>query len=164
MKLTIRQATPSDVGAIARLLRANCRDPSLFQQTDAQISATVDAFRVATRDGDVLGCAALVERAGGQAEILGVAVDPAHHRHGIGGALIDSLVAIARRRGVGLLWLGTAKPGYFARFGFTRMSRWRLPIRLLLHKLRLVFRQPVARWLPAIFGRHVFMRHATVPR
>ena len=67
---------------------------------------------------------------------------------------------VAAADGVQLLWLGTAKPQYFARFGFKPMSRWHLPLSLLIYKLWLVFRQPMERWIPAVFGRHVFMRHA----
>jgi hypothetical protein len=55
-------------------------------------------------------------------------------------------------------WLATAKPSYFARFGFQPISRFQLPIRVLWTKLRLIFQQPPARWLPALLGRHTFMR------
>ncbi len=160
MKPTIRKATQHDVPAISQLLRANRADPSLFQQTHAQIRADVDSFYLAFIDAQLVGSAALVHHPG-NTEILGVSVAPAHQGTGVGSALIRHLVDVARAQGLPMLWLGTAKPGYFERFGFQPMSRWRLPIRLLLHKLGLVLRQPAKRWLPAIFGRHVFMAWQT---
>jgi N-acetylglutamate synthase-like GNAT family acetyltransferase len=162
MTPTIRAATPSDVSAIARVLRANANDDSLFQQEEHQIRADVGSFRVAELDKEVVGSAALIRRSDGRAEILGVGVAPGHQGRGVGSALIATLVDVARREGVALLWLGTAKPEYFARFGFERMSRWRLPVTLLLYKLRLVFGQRAERWIPAVFGHHVFMRHASL--
>jgi amino-acid N-acetyltransferase len=109
------------------------------------------------RDQSIVGCAALkVIRDHG--EILAVAVSPAAHGHGIGGALMRACIDRAATHGVRVVWLATAKPSYFARFGFVRMSKWRLPLRVLLGKLRLIFEQPVRRWLPALFGRHTFMR------
>jgi hypothetical protein len=61
------------------------------------------------------------------------------------------------------LWLATMKHEYFARYGFHAMSRYRLPISVLFAKLLLVFDQPIARWLPALFGRHTFMRWSPPP-
>src|SRR5262249_36696401 len=92
------------------------------------------------------------------AEILAVAVAPQLQQQGTGAALVRACIARASEQGVRFLWLATAKPGYFARFDFHPISRWSLPLRVLLHKLRLVFQQPLGRWLPALFGRHTFMR------
>ncbi len=158
MKCSLHRATVEDVPAIAQLLEANRRDRSLFQQTEAQIRAAIGTFYVAIRDGEIIGSTALAHYGDGVAEILAVCVHPRFHGKGVGGSLIRHVTSAAREEGVRLLWLGTAKPGYFSRFGFTIMSRWRLPLSLLLYKLRLVFGQPLPRWLPAIFGQHVFMR------
>ena len=153
----IRAASDDDVPAIRSILAANRGDPSLFQQSDAQIRRTLADFLVA---GDpIVGCAAVHSYGNGAAEILAVAVDPAAHGRGIGSALMAAAIAEATRRGGDPIWLATAKPAYFARFGFVPVSRWQLGVGVLSHKLRLVFQQPIARWVPAIVGRHSWMHY-----
>ena len=156
--VAIRSAAHSDVDAIAAILRANRRDPSLFQVPREQIRRTVSDFVVAADErGVVIGCTALYGRDGDWGEVFAVAVDPAAHGRGVGTALVRAAVKRAREAGLPRVWLGTAKPAYFARLGFRPMSRWALPLSTLGRKLLLVLQQPPSRWLPAIFGRHRFM-------
>ena len=115
-------------------------------------------FFVVESDARIVGCAAL-HVASGTVEILAVAVRPDAQGKGIGKALMSAALDRAKTRSPGAwVWLATAKPMYFTRFGFAPMSKWRLPLAVLVHKLLLVFHQPAARWLPALFGRHTFMR------
>jgi amino-acid N-acetyltransferase len=156
--LTIRPAVESDIAAIDSILRANASDPSLFQQPPAQIRLRLGDFVVAQGvPGRVIGCGALRRHDPTLGEILAVAVHPAGQRAGVGSALVCALVDRAARCGLSRLWLGTARPDYFARFGFRRISRWTLPPMVLVGKLRLVLQQPPRRWLPALLGRHRFM-------
>jgi amino-acid N-acetyltransferase len=160
-RVAIRPAAASDVDAIDTILRANRRDRSLFQQPRDQIRRTLADFVVAADErGDVIGCTALHRHDGAWGEILAVAVDPAAHGRGVGAALVRAAVRRARQAGLPRVWLGTAKPAYFARFGFRPISRWALPLSVLGRKLLLVLQQPPSRWLPAIFGRHRFMAMA----
>jgi N-acetylglutamate synthase-like GNAT family acetyltransferase len=156
MNTAITAATVDDIKEIARIIRANRDDPSLFQQSPRQIADAIDEFLVARVGGEIAGCVAVHDH-GGSYEILAVAVAPGAQGQGVGGALVAAAIGRAASAAPPLVWLGTAKPGYFARHGFAPMSRWRLPIRLLLRKLWSVFGQPIGRWIPAIFGRHVFM-------
>lgn len=159
-KLALRQASLADVEAIRLLLTANAQDRSLFQQPDHQVRRTIGDFLIAeAEEGCVVGCAALHWHRASNAEILAVAVDPDLQGKGVGAALLRACIALSFERGASFLWLATAKPAYFARFAFHPISRWRLPIVVLLTKLRLIFQQPLGRWLPAIFGRHTFMRY-----
>ncbi|MCU1644101.1 MAG: GCN5-related N-acetyltransferase [Nocardia sp.] len=155
-QFTVRRAVQTDVEAIHRVLVANAADTSLFQQSTGRIRRDLDDFVVVMDAGQLVGCAALHHHRWAYAEILAVAVDPVAHGRGVGTMLMRACLA----DGVGAtsVWLATAKPVYFARHGFQRMSKWRLPPHVLLRKLRLVFEQPVRRWLPALFGRHTFMR------
>jgi amino-acid N-acetyltransferase len=161
--MTIREAAPDDVPAIVAVLRANRDDRSLFQQKEAQVRRSIADFLVAIDETDAVeGCAALHWHTADNVEILAVAVIPQRHGRGTGNALvkacIERAVAIERHADRRFLWLATAKPDYFARFRFRATSRFRLPIAVLWTKFLLVFQQPFARWLPALVGRHTFMR------
>jgi amino-acid N-acetyltransferase len=162
--LALRQASLGDVEAIRLILTANAHDRSLFQQPDHQVRRTISDFLIAeTEGGGVAGCAALHWHRPSNAEILAVAVDPGLQGKGVGSALLRACIERATERRAQSLWLATAKPTYFERFGFHPVSRWQLPVAVLLTKLILVFQQRPARWLPAIFGRHTFMRHDSQP-
>ncbi|MCU1648702.1 MAG: acetyltransferase, family [Nocardia sp.] len=155
-QFTVRRAVEADVEAIHRVLAANAADTSLFQQSKGRIRRDLSDFVVVTDAGRLVGRAALHRHRRANAEILAVAVDPVAHGHGIGTMLVRACMADVA--GGTLVWLATAKPAYFARHGFQRMSKWRLPPQVVLRKLKLVFEQPVRRRLPALFGRHTFMR------
>ncbi|MCP4808654.1 MAG: GNAT family N-acetyltransferase [Proteobacteria bacterium] len=156
--MTIVPARWEDLPAIVDTLRANREDPSLFQQPPRQPDHHLREFLIAWEDDRVVGCIQVHTYPGGSVEILAVAVHPSAQGRGVGTALMDAAVARARTLAPERIWLGTAKPGYFARHGFEAMSRWTLPLVVLLGKLRRIAQQPVARWLPALFGRHVLMR------
>jgi amino-acid N-acetyltransferase len=157
-QLVVRTATETDVEAIRAALIANAADTSLFQQSERRIRRNLGDFVVVIDGGKLIGCAAVHRHTRTNGEILAVAVDPAAHGRGIGAILMKSCMMRAAEAGVTMLWLATAKPDYFARYGFARMSRFRLPPRILFRKLRLIFEQPARRWLAALFGRHTFMR------
>jgi len=151
----MRDATVEDAETIHALLAANAGDPSLFQQPLEQVRKTIGDFIIE----DDVACAA-IHVAHGTAEILAVAVRPDMQGKGAGKAIMKAAVERASSRAP-FVWLATAKPMYFARFGFVPMTKWRLPIGVLIGKLGLVFHQPRGRWIPAIAGRHTFMKLET---
>lgn len=155
---TIEPANNPDLSAIASVLLANRGDPSLFLRRENDIERNLADFFVARDEqGQVVGCAALHAYRPAVAEILSVAVRPEHQGKGVGKHLVQACIRHSSRRRIATLWLATSKPGYFARFGFSSISRWKLPARVLLTKFGQVFEQPRQRWLPALFGRFVFM-------
>jgi N-acetylglutamate synthase-like GNAT family acetyltransferase len=155
-----------DVAGILAALNANRGDSSLFQQPEHQVKRTLGDFFVAHEvDGTLCACAALHWHAADNAEILAVAVLPQVQGRGVGRRLMQSCLDEVNRTNAGaVVWLATAKPEYFARFGFHPLSRFRLPASVLWTKFRLIFQQPPSRWLPALLGRHTFMVHAQRPR
>jgi amino-acid N-acetyltransferase len=160
--VSFRTARHEDVERIRGLLQSNLSEVSLFQQPLRQIQRNLPEFvLVEDSDGSLVGCAQIHWFPRHIVEILGVSVHPDSQGQGIGRALmvrcIDSLIS----QNPHLLWLATAKPGYFSRLGFDPMSKWELPLEVLLHKFFLVFQQPVLRWLPALLGRHTFMKLIT---
>jgi len=154
-------ASKDDVTAIVSVLAANRNDPGLFQESELEASRNLSDFLVArSASGQILGCAALHRDRPALAEVFGVAVLPEFQGQGIGARLLQECLQNAAASGIEQLWLATIKPEYFSRFGFRPISRWDLPASVLLRKLRQVFQQPAARWPPALFGRHTFMRRS----
>ena len=157
-------AQPCDVEGILAVFEQNRFDPSLLPREVESIRADLQDFIVVkTASGQVLGCAALKADSKQIAEILSVGVLPTRQGKGVGSLLIRECERLARARGYQRLWLATMKPDYFARFGYRRFSKWKLPARVLLRKLRLVLKQPVARWWPEILGPMFFMERRLGP-
>ena len=159
--LTIKPATTAEATAISSVLAANRDDRGLFQESPGAVARTIEDFFVAADcSGRVVGCAGLHRDSSKLAEIYAVAVTPQCQGQGVGGQLMQACSQAARSRGIQHLWLATVKPEYFKRYGFQVISRLELPVATLLRKLRQTFQQPAERWLPALLGRHTFMRSA----
>jgi amino-acid N-acetyltransferase len=159
--LTIKPATTYDAAVISSVLAANRDDRGLFQESVDAVVRTIEDFFVARDDaGRVVGCAGLHRDSPKLAEIYAVAVMPQCQGQGVGQQLMQACKQRASSAGVQHLWLATVKPEYFMRYGFQVISRWELPASTLLRKLRQTFQQPLRRWLPALVGRHTFMRCA----
>jgi amino-acid N-acetyltransferase len=157
-RFRVRPARPADVPRIVSLLEANRADSSLFVRSAADVFAHLPDFLVAQDEEERLrGCAALHRHTTEWAELLSVAVDPSYHAQGLGMLLVSGCLERACEAGVSAVFLATTKPSYFARLGFEPITKWRLPWLILLRELRRVLAQPLARWLPAILGRHQFM-------
>lgn len=94
----LREATADDADELARIdARVN---PSAwtvqgFRECLAVYQCLVDA----TEHGSIAGFV-VFSIAGGEAEILNIAVDPLHQRRGMGRALLEAVVALARREKV----------------------------------------------------------------
>ena len=117
---TFRPGAPDDWDAIARLLH----DSGL---PIAGADAHLDGFLLATRDGRLLGTAAL-ERYGAVALLRSVAVVAEVRGTGLGRALVDAAIARARDTGIETLVLLTeTAPQFFPRFGFRPISRDDVP-------------------------------------
>jgi amino-acid N-acetyltransferase len=160
MGATVRAATASDIAQIVATLAANASDPALFLRTASDVRRHLEDFFVAEdADHRLLGCGAVHRYTAQCAEVLSVSVAPFAQSRGIGGELMREALKRGSSPPARQLWLATAKPGYFARFGFAPMSRFTLPARVLVAKLRQVFDQPRGRWVPALFGRFTFMQH-----
>jgi amino-acid N-acetyltransferase len=80
---------------------------------------SLQQFRVAELDGEVVGCGALHVMWEDLAEIRTLAVRPEAKGAGVGSALLDTLVDDARRLGVQRLFCLTFEVDFFSRHGFS---------------------------------------------
>ncbi len=125
----VRRATPRDTSAVAALEEAGLGDdawsPGLLAEVVGGTLPTVHAV-VAEQDGEVLGYAAgslVVE----VAELQRLVVAEAARRRGVGGALLDALLALARDAGAGRVLLEVREDNegaraFYAAAGFTQIG------------------------------------------
>jgi len=139
---TIRPARTHDVPALAEVERAAARLFAPYGLADL-FSATSppEKLDAAARDGrlwvavDAAGAVvgfALASEVGGNAHLDEIDVDPAHGRRGIGRALVDAVVAWARRHRHRALTLNTMvdvpwNAPYYRRLGFVALADDALP-------------------------------------
>jgi amino-acid N-acetyltransferase len=118
--LTFQTASKSDWSQMAHLLRDN--DLPL-DGADMHISAFLLAY-----DGQNLaGCAAL-ERYGDSALLRSVATDKRFRGRGLGQTLVWRVLEMARSQGIQtVVLLTTTADKFFARFGFSVISRDEVP-------------------------------------
>ncbi|MDD5864623.1 MAG: GNAT family N-acetyltransferase [Firmicutes bacterium] len=107
MAVTIRQAVPSDAGAIARLSRDDLGYDYPAEQTERKLQAVLHSSRdrvyVAEADGSVVGYIHANDYdllyAPSMKNILGIAVSERYRREGVGKRLIGAVEDWARQTG-----------------------------------------------------------------
>ena len=118
-RTTVAPATPDDRPAIEGLLRAAELPLDGFDDTD---------FVVARVAGELAGVAGL-ERSEDAALLRSVAVAPAFRKQHLAEALVADREARARADGIGTMHLlTTGAEAYFARVGYAKVDRARLPV------------------------------------
>jgi N-acetylglutamate synthase-like GNAT family acetyltransferase len=119
----IRPATPADRPRVEALLKAD------GLPLDG-IPADLARFVVAESPQGVVGAAGL-EVCGPAALLRSVVVAPSGRGSGIGSRLVERVCANAAEAGADDIYLlTTTAPGYFPRFGFTRVDRKDAPAAL----------------------------------
>jgi amino-acid N-acetyltransferase len=106
-------------------------------------------FLVAEEQGRVVGVGQVKPHADGSRELASLAVIPERQARGIGGALIEAL--LAREPGPVYLMCMDWLEAYYQRFGFRRLGRAELPA-----SFRFVGRfAPALAMISALFGKRV---------
>jgi amino-acid N-acetyltransferase len=114
--VALRDASPSDLPAVLALLDRT-------QLPTAGVAEALPHFVVAEDKGQVVGAVGL-EIYGSSALLRSAAVEERLRGCGVGRALIDRALEIARARGVNdVFLLTTTAEHYFPRFGFSCVSR-----------------------------------------
>jgi ribosomal-protein-alanine N-acetyltransferase len=130
---------PRDIPAVARIERAVFRGEawprSAFAHT-AKVFAAAQPPRgrlwvAEAADGRLLGYAGIeLSTLGGEADVINIAIHPAHRRCGVGRRLIRMVATYCRRRGTTLLWLrvrasNRGARAFYRRVGFETVGRFR---------------------------------------
>ena len=128
----LRRARLSDVPAIAGVMADYVMQGVLLPRPVSELYQCVREFVVAERPGEggameVVACAALRVLWDDVAEVRTLAVRPDHHGRGLGGHLVEWLVADARALGLPRVIALTREVPFFERCGFVVVPRESLP-------------------------------------
>jgi amino-acid N-acetyltransferase len=118
--VTLRAATPADLGAVRDLLHRH-------QLPTADLAESHPQFVVACEAERLIGAGAL-ERFGSAALLRSVAVAPARRGSGVGRRIVEELERRARTSGIGeLILLTTTAREFFERLGYRTADRAQIP-------------------------------------
>lgn len=120
--VVIRPAQTRDVITIRALVSHYTGDGRLLAKAPVTLYEDVQEFLVAEVKGQVVGCGALHVMWEDLGEIRTLAVDPTRVGAGIGGRLLDELIARARGLGLARLFCLTFEVEFFASRGFTEIE------------------------------------------
>jgi amino-acid N-acetyltransferase len=125
----VRRARASDVPAIKRLVDTYA-GKILLEKNLVTLYEAVQEFWVAEHpdlQGNVIGCGALHVLWSDLGEVRTVAVDPKMTGRGIGHAIVDRLVGVARELELQRLFVLTFETGFFTRHGFIEIEGTPVP-------------------------------------
>ena len=117
----VRRARTSDVPAIKQLVDTYA-GRILLEKNLVTLYEAVQEFWVAEYEGHVVGCGALHVLWSDLGEIRTVAVDPAMTGRGIGHAIVERLLEVARELQLERLFVLTFETEFFAKHGFTEIE------------------------------------------
>jgi amino-acid N-acetyltransferase len=115
----VRRARAADIRAIRELVRPLAESRVLVSKDAVTYYESLQEFRVAEVDGELVGCGALHVMWEDLAEIRTLAVGPQVKGSGVGSVLLEALVQDARDLGLRRLFCLTFELDFFTRHGFT---------------------------------------------
>ena len=119
--LAIRRARTSDVPTIKQLVDFYA-GRILLEKNLVTLYEAVQEFWVAERDNEVIGCGALHVMWSDLGEVRTVAVHPKVKGHGVGHAIVDRLVEVARELQLQRVFVLTFETEFFSRHGFVEIE------------------------------------------
>ncbi len=124
----IRAMRQSDISQFMRILTSEHTQQHMAKRGYDDLIAMIDRYSVHETDGVVHGGAALMPIDSDTAEIASIAVSREYTQSGIGSALVEYIVARARKEGYRcLLALTTGSVDWFERFDFRLIDKTSLP-------------------------------------
>ena len=120
-QLTVRRARTTDVPVIKRLVDTYA-GKILLEKNLVTLYEAVQETWVAELDGEVVGCGALHVLWSDLGEVRTVAVDPSVKGRGVGHAVVERLLDIARELHLQRMFVLTFETDFFSAHGFTEIE------------------------------------------
>ncbi len=125
-----RNAILPDAENVHRLISTHFDSGTLLPRTFPEICENIRDFVVVEEHGQIVGCGALHLYGLHLAEIRSITVHPSYQGKGAGQILVKALLKQARKHHVTCVCLFTRIPEFFARMGFTAVTREDIPDKL----------------------------------
>jgi len=127
----LRAAILADVPGLERLMAPYVATGDLLPRSDYDLCRHIKEYVVAEdASGAVVACGSLKVYSRGLGEIAGLAVRVDHQGTGLGRAIVDGLLAEARRMGLIEVLALTRRPAFFLRVGFTTTDKAHFPLKV----------------------------------
>jgi amino-acid N-acetyltransferase len=125
-----RSAILPDAEKVHQLISTHFDTGTLLPRSFPEICENIRDFIVAEDHGRIVGCGALHLYGVHLAEIRSITVHPAYQRKGAGAVLVRALLKQAKKHHVTCVCLFTRIPEFFARMGFSAVTREDIPDKL----------------------------------
>ena len=123
-----RPARSQDVEKIATIIAHHASQGLMLPRSVGALSESLDSYVVADEGGELVGCGGLDVYTAESAEIYGLARAPEGSPPGTGKAIVQALIARARREKIARVFAVTLAPGFFSRIGFSSVAHTDLPL------------------------------------
>jgi amino-acid N-acetyltransferase len=128
--MMIRDATIQDVTRIHKLINSYAGVDRMLFASMSRIYESLQIFKVAELDGEVLGCCAMKVLWEDLAEIKSLAVEESQFGKGVGRALVVGCMEKAKKLGLKKVFTLTLEPDFFAKIGFVNVQKESLPMKV----------------------------------
>jgi amino-acid N-acetyltransferase len=123
----LEKAKMQDVPQIHRLINDFADRGEMLARSLSEIYENIRDFSVVKQDERVIACAALHVSWSDLAEIKSVAVAEDSQKQGIGTQLIEACLEEAKELGITTVFCLTYQPGFFEKFGLSKVDKMELP-------------------------------------
>jgi N-acetylglutamate synthase-like GNAT family acetyltransferase len=128
--ITLRIAQTSEIQAMLDLFEEEVRAGRMLPRNPNEVRAHIDDWIVAVESDQVVGCVSLVFYNGDLCEIRSLAVDPEKRGLGMGCALIEAALDLARERQICRVLTLTRAAHLFEKLGFKQVSIEEFPLKV----------------------------------
>lgn len=122
VSVIVRPARTADVVPIREIVRTYTGDGRLMAKAQVTLYESVQEFVVAESEGRIVGCGALHVMWEDLAEVRTLAVEPHLKGHGVGSAILATLLERAKSVGVKRVFCLTFETEFFTRHGFVEID------------------------------------------
>lgn len=123
----VEKARITDADQVHRLINHFAQKGEMLPRSLSEIYENIRDYFVVRQDKKVVACAALHVMWSDLAEIKSVAVAEDRQRQGVGSELVRACLEEAKGLGMTTIFCLTYKPGFFEKFGLSRIDKMELP-------------------------------------